>query len=91
MSIKRKQEVSKNLVKNAIVDQLLASEQASLNIDTLLKGVQCQLGNYSQEELLVLLDDMHRKHELLKLIDAESGIRFKLASSQNTSIDWEED
>ncbi|KAK8897846.1 hypothetical protein M9Y10_000074 [Tritrichomonas musculus] len=71
MSIKRKQEVSKNLVKNAIVDQLLASEQASLNIDTLLKGVQ--------------------KHELLKLIDAESGIRFKLASSQNTSIDWEED
>ncbi len=91
MSIKRKQEVAKSFVKNAIVDQLLVSEPASLGIDTLLRGVQCKFGDYSQEALLALLNDMCDSHELLKLIDAESGARFKLASAQTITIDEEGD
>lgn len=89
MSGRQKHVISKNTIKNIVIDQLLVSEPASLNFDTILKGVQCKFGNYPRSELLTILDDMYINHELLKLVDAESGIRFKLASTQNPVIDWE--
>ena len=91
MSVKQKQGFLKNTVKNIVVDQLLASEPASLGINTILKGVQCKFTDYSQSDLSDLLDDMTAKHELLKLIDAETGVRFKLTALRNSSISQEED
>ncbi len=86
MSSKQKQK----FLKNIILDQLLTSEPASLSIDTILKGVKCKFSDYSQEDLLALLDDMSNNRELLKLIDAESGLRFKLSASQIVINDQED-
>lgn len=85
MSAKQKQELTNNTVKDIVLDQLAVSEPASLGISTILKGVQCRFVGYSQRELLDVLNDMAANHELLKLIDVESGVRFKLITSRITS------
>ncbi len=90
MSKKQKQEQIKNITRNIVIDQLLASEPATLSTETLLKGIQCSFEDYTLEDLLELLDELLNNKEVLKIFDVESGARFKLSIIPDKNFEEED-
>lgn len=85
-----KQRHLKKVIKNIILDQLLTADPASLSFNMIVKGLNCTVGDYNEQDLLSILNEMIIDHSVIKVIDAECGARFKLVSDKIIDLNRED-